>query len=106
MIENWDYEMILSFVLWIFRSHVSDILHSKTFIYLKVKKHGRHQVKLASDISADGQTTEGSELGSIESKPSDSSAFTLLKYFLQEFGPATSEQFMEAQRNFVQSCAA
>ena len=81
-------------------------IHPKTLIYLKVKKHGRHQVKLASDISADGHTTEGSELGSIESKPSDSSAFTLLKYFLQEFGPATSEQFMEAQRNFVQSCAA
>ena len=74
--------------------------------WIKVKKHGRHQVKLASDISTDGHTTESSEMASVESKPSDSSAFTLLKYFLQEFGPATSEQFMEAQRNFVQSCAA
>ena len=71
-----------------------------------MKKHGRHQVKLASDIGANGHTTESSELASIESKQSDSSVFTLLKYFLQEFGPATSEQFMEAQRNFVQSCAA
>lgn len=31
---------------------------------------------------------------------------TLLEYFINEFGPVTSEQFLNAQRNFVQSCAA
>ena len=41
-----------------------------------------------------------------DTQNSDPSTFTLLKYFLQEFGPETSEEFMEAQQNFVQSCAA
>lgn len=31
---------------------------------------------------------------------------TLLQYFEREFGPADSESFAIAQRNFVQSCAA
>ncbi|KAI1289586.1 Phosphatidylinositol 4-kinase beta [Halotydeus destructor] len=34
------------------------------------------------------------------------SKMSLLEYFYQEFGPATSEEFLTAQRNFVQSCAA
>merc|ERR1712156_1138969 len=46
------------------------------------------------------------DLVSNDTQNSDPSTFTLLKYFLQEFGPETSEQFMEAQQNFVQSCAA
>lgn len=31
---------------------------------------------------------------------------SLLEYFLQEFGALNSEEFLEAQRNFVRSCAA
>ena len=31
---------------------------------------------------------------------------SLLEYFLQEFGALNSEEFLCAQRNFVQSCAA
>lgn len=31
---------------------------------------------------------------------------SLPEYFEQEFGPVTSESFLTAQRNFVQSCAA
>jgi len=31
---------------------------------------------------------------------------SLLEYFLQEFGALNSEEFLTAQRNFVQSCAA
>ncbi|GLV43937.1 four wheel drive [Carabus blaptoides fortunei] len=31
---------------------------------------------------------------------------SLLEYFTREYGPANSEEFMTAQRNFVQSCAA
>lgn len=31
---------------------------------------------------------------------------SLWEYFLQEFGPKNSEAFLNAQRNFVQSCAA
>ena len=34
------------------------------------------------------------------------SKMSLLNYFIREFGPVTSEEFLEAQRNFVQSCAA
>ncbi|GFY34114.1 phosphatidylinositol 4-kinase beta [Trichonephila clavipes] len=34
------------------------------------------------------------------------SKMSLLQYFLQEFGGATTEAFLSAQRNFVQSCAA
>lgn len=34
------------------------------------------------------------------------SKVSLLDYFYQEFGPATSEEFLSAQKNFVQSCAA
>ncbi|CAL1297193.1 unnamed protein product [Larinioides sclopetarius] len=34
------------------------------------------------------------------------SKMSLLQYFLQEFGGVTSEAFLTAQRNFVQSCAA
>jgi len=34
------------------------------------------------------------------------SKMSLLKYFLQEFGANNSEEFLTAQRNFVQSCAA
>jgi phosphatidylinositol 4-kinase len=34
------------------------------------------------------------------------SKVSLLNYFIHEFGPVTSEEFLEAQRNFVQSCAA
>lgn len=30
---------------------------------------------------------------------------SLLSYFIEEFGAPTTEQFLEAQRNFVQSCA-
>ncbi|XP_067951653.1 phosphatidylinositol 4-kinase beta-like isoform X2 [Watersipora subatra] len=30
---------------------------------------------------------------------------SLLQYFIQEHGPITSEEFLTAQRNFVQSCA-
>ncbi|XP_049607705.1 phosphatidylinositol 4-kinase beta isoform X2 [Syngnathus scovelli] len=33
------------------------------------------------------------------------SQLSLLKYFLQEHGSFTTEQFLKAQRNFVQSCA-
>ena len=29
----------------------------------------------------------------------------LLNYFIQEFGPINSEEFLTAQKNFVQSCA-
>ena len=31
---------------------------------------------------------------------------SILEYFIKEFGPTNSEQFLTAQRNFVQSCAA
>lgn len=31
---------------------------------------------------------------------------SLLQYFIQEHGPPTSEAFLTAQKNFVQSCAA
>jgi len=31
---------------------------------------------------------------------------SLLSYFALEFGSSTSEEFLEAQRNFVESCAA
>lgn len=31
---------------------------------------------------------------------------TLLQYFEREFGPSDSEAFLNAQKNFVQSCAA
>ena len=31
---------------------------------------------------------------------------SLLNYFINEFGPQHSEEFLTAQRNFVQSCAA
>lgn len=34
------------------------------------------------------------------------SKLSLLEYFLQEFGALNSEEFLEAQRNFVRSCAA
>ena len=34
------------------------------------------------------------------------SRMSLLDYFLQEFGQKHSEEFLTAQRNFVQSCAA
>lgn len=34
------------------------------------------------------------------------SKLSILEYFIKEFGPLTSEQFLTAQRNFVQSCAA
>jgi hypothetical protein len=34
------------------------------------------------------------------------SKMSLLEYFMQEFGAVNSEEFLEAQRNFVQSCAA
>ena len=34
------------------------------------------------------------------------SKMSLLEYFLQEFGALNSEEFLEAQRNFVRSCAA
>jgi len=34
------------------------------------------------------------------------SKMSLQDYFLREFGPPTSEEFLTAQRNFVQSCAA
>ena len=34
------------------------------------------------------------------------SKMSLLDYFLQEFGQQHSEEFLTAQRNFVQSCAA
>lgn len=34
------------------------------------------------------------------------SKMSLLEYFLQEYGPQSSESFLNAQRNFVQSCAA
>ena len=34
------------------------------------------------------------------------SKMSLLQYFLQEFGSISSESFLNAQRNFVQSCAA
>ncbi|XP_059167912.1 phosphatidylinositol 4-kinase beta-like [Physella acuta] len=33
------------------------------------------------------------------------SKLSLLDYFIHEFGPKTSEEFLTAQRNFVQSCA-
>src|SRR6218665_830640 len=33
------------------------------------------------------------------------SKLSLLGYFIQEFGATTTEEFLEAQRNFVQSCA-
>lgn len=31
---------------------------------------------------------------------------SLLAYFVREYGPPNSEEFLTAQRNFVQSCAA
>ena len=34
------------------------------------------------------------------------SKMSLLEYFMQEFGALNSEEFLEAQKNFVQSCAA
>lgn len=34
------------------------------------------------------------------------SKMSLLEYFLHEFGTANSEEFLSAQKNFVQSCAA
>ena len=34
------------------------------------------------------------------------SKMTLLQYFEHEFGPQNSEEFLTAQKNFVQSCAA
>lgn len=33
------------------------------------------------------------------------SKMSLLEYFVQEFGPQSSEEFLNAQRNFVRSCA-
>ncbi|CAL1535815.1 unnamed protein product [Lymnaea stagnalis] len=33
------------------------------------------------------------------------SKLSLLDYFIHEFGPVTSEEFLTAQKNFVQSCA-
>ncbi len=33
------------------------------------------------------------------------SQLSLRDYFIQEHGPPTSEEFLEAQRNFVRSCA-
>ncbi|CAH1773493.1 unnamed protein product [Owenia fusiformis] len=33
------------------------------------------------------------------------SKMSLLNYFIHEYGPPNSEEFLEAQRNFVQSCA-
>ena len=33
------------------------------------------------------------------------SKLSLLKYFIREFGPEQSEEFLESQRNFVHSCA-
>lgn len=33
------------------------------------------------------------------------SKLSLLEYFIREFGPVTSEEFLAAQTNFVQSCA-
>ena len=33
------------------------------------------------------------------------SKMSLLEYFESEFGPQNSEEFLTAQRNFVQSCA-
>lgn len=33
------------------------------------------------------------------------SKLSLLDYFIQEHGPTNSEEFLSAQRNFVQSCA-
>ena len=33
------------------------------------------------------------------------SKMSLLNYFIQEFGPPNSEEFLTAQRNFVRSCA-
>ncbi|KAJ8322111.1 hypothetical protein KUTeg_000582 [Tegillarca granosa] len=33
------------------------------------------------------------------------SKMSLLEYFINEFGPTNSEQFLTAQKNFVQSCA-
>merc|ERR1712150_133393 len=72
----------------------------------QVKKHGHQHVKLCSDSSADSQTNNNEEPVLNDTQNADPSTFTLLKYFLQEFGPETSEQFLEAQKNFVQSCAA
>ena len=34
------------------------------------------------------------------------SKLSLLNYFIREYGPPNSEEFLTAQRNFVQSCAA
>ena len=33
------------------------------------------------------------------------SGFSLMDYFIEEFGPVNSEEFLTAQKNFVQSCA-
>ena len=101
--------------------------HYSSF-YVQIKKHGRQQIQSAggkeegcedksgSSIHKGGMSVEqvsSSPTGSAQSQTSSSTAnnsaspstFTLLSYFLQEFGPATSEQFMESQKNFVQSCA-
>lgn len=45
-------------------------------------------------------------LHQIKKHACNSSASSLLDYFLKEFGQANSEQFLTAQKNFVQSCAA
>jgi phosphatidylinositol 4-kinase len=46
----------------------------------------------------------GNDLQNIQVKKN--SKMSLLEYFLQEFGALNSEEFLSAQRNFVQSCAA
>ena len=33
------------------------------------------------------------------------SKLSLMDYFVHEFGPSKSEEFLTAQKNFVQSCA-
>ena len=71
-----------------------------------MKKHGRQQVKLVNDVSGNGSENGNPDTASAEKQNGDPFTFSLFKYFLQEFGPETSEQFMEAQKNFVQSCAA
>ena len=71
-----------------------------------MKKHGRQQVKLGNDVSGNGSANGNPDTALTENQNGDPLTFSLFKYFLQEFGPETSEQFMEAQKNFVQSCAA
>jgi phosphatidylinositol 4-kinase len=56
-------------------------------------------------VSGNSQTNGNDDPVLSEKQNADPFTFSLLKYFLQEFGPKTSEQFMEAQKNFVQSCA-